>query len=141
MIDKAVLKKKIQELNHYLEELEGFKEISPDELNASTGKQWMVCHGLQLSIQTVIDIGNHLLAAIGENQIEDYVDIIDRLGEKDIIPLEFARSIRGMVGLRNILVHEYARPDMAKVYYILQNRLNDFHSFINYINHYLKTEK
>jgi len=141
LIDKAVLKKKLQELNRYSKELEGYKDITRDELAASIGKQWMVCHGLQLSIQTVIDIGNHLLAAIGENQVEDYVDIIDRLGEKDIIPSEFARSIRGMVGLRNILVHEYARLDMEKVYHILQNRLNDFHLFINYINHYLKTEK
>jgi uncharacterized protein YutE (UPF0331/DUF86 family) len=141
VIDKAVLKKKLQELNRYLKELEGYKEFTQDELTTSIGKQWMVCHGLQLSIQSIIDIGNHLLAATGENQVEDYVDIIDRLGEKDIIPSEFARSIRGMVGLRNILVHEYARLDMEKVYYILQNRLNDFYSFINYINHYLKIEK
>ena len=140
MIDKAVLKKKLQELNQYLEELDSYKDIPLDELNASIGKQWMVCHGLQLSIQSLIDIGNHLLAATGENQVEDYVDIIDRLGEKDIVPAEFARSIRGMVGLRNILVHEYARLDMQKVYHILQNRLNDFHLFINYLNHYLKIE-
>ena len=131
MIDKAVLKKKLQELNRYLKELEGYKDFTLDELTTSIGKQWMICHGLQLSIQSIIDIGNHILAATGENQVEDYVDIIDRLGEKDIIPSEFARSIRGMVGLRNILVHEYARLDMEKVYYILQNRLNDFYSFIN----------
>jgi len=102
------------------------------------GKQWAICHGLQLSIQTLIDIGNHILAAIGENQIEEYVDIIDKLGERNIIPSEFAQSIRGMAGLRNILVHEYASLDIKKIYDIVQDQLDDFYKFIKYINQFLK---
>ncbi len=138
MIDKEVIRKKIQELNRYLKELEGLKNISKDDFSSSLSNQWMVLHGLQISIQVLIDVGNHILAAIGENQIEDYVDIIDKLGEKDIIPSEFARQIRGMAGLRNILIHEYAKIDLNRIYDILQNRLDDFHKFIGYINQFLK---
>lgn len=98
MVDKEVIKKKSQELNSYLKELEKFKTISWDEFSSSLSKQWMISHGLQLSIQIVIDVGNHILAAIGESKIEDYVDIIDKLGERIIIPSEFARQIRGMAG-------------------------------------------
>lgn len=143
MIDKEVIREKLQELKRYSKELENFKSISRDEFSSSLGKQWMICHGLQLSIQVLIDVSNHILAAIGENQIEDYVDIIDKLGEKNIIPPEFARQIRGMVGLRNILVHEYVSVDLDKIYEILQNRLDDFHNFIEYINQFMKehTEK
>lgn len=93
VIDKEVIGGKFQELNRYLKELEDYKDISRDEFYSSLGKQWMICHGLQLSIQTLIDVGNHILAAIGENQIEDYVDVIDKLGERNIIPSEFAQSI------------------------------------------------
>ena len=78
------------------------------------------------------------MAAIGENQIEEYVDIIDKLGERNIIPSEFAQSIRGMAGLRNILVHEYASLDIKKIYDIVQNQLDDFYEFVNHINYYLK---
>lgn len=138
MIDKEVIKEKFQELNRYLEKLEDFKNISWEEFSSSLGKQWMVCHGLQLSIQVLIDVGNHILAAVGENQIEDYVDIIDKLGERNIIPSEFARQIRGMAGLRNILVHEYARIDLNKIYEILQTRLGDFRDFIKYINQFME---
>ena len=116
MIDEVLIEKKLRELNRYLKELEDSKNISWDEFYSSLGKQWMICHGLQLSIQTLIDVGNHILAAIGENQIEDYVDIIDKLGERNIIPPEFSKAIRGMAGLRNILVHEYARLDLKKIY-------------------------
>lgn len=138
MIDKELIRKKLQELNRYLRELENSKDISWEEFCSSLGKQWAICHGLQLSIQTLIDIGNHILAAIGENQIEEYVDIIDKLGERNIIPSEFAQSIRGMAGLRNILVHEYASLDIKKIYDIVQNQLDDFYEFVNHINYYLK---
>lgn len=138
MIDKEVIRNKFHELRIYLKEIEGLRETSWGEFSSSLSKQWMVSHGLQLSIQVVIDVGNHILAALGENQIEDYVDIIDKLGEKKIIPQEFAKTIRGMAGLRNILVHEYARLDLKKIYDILQNRLSDFYNFINYINQFLE---
>lgn len=134
MIDKEVIREKLQELNRYLKELEGFRSMSWNEFSSSLSKQWMVCHGLQLSIQVLIDVGNHILAAIGENQIQDYVDIIAKLGQRRIIPPEFARQIRGMAGLRNILIHEYTHIDLNKIYEIFQNRLDDFYSFIEYIN-------
>ena len=137
MVDKELIIKKLQELNRYLKELEDSKNISLDEFHSSIGKQWMVCHGIQLSIQSLIDVGNHILAALGENQIEDYSDIIDKLGERNILPSEFAQSIRGMVGLRNILVHEYARLDIKIIYDILQNQLEDFYMFTKHINQFL----
>jgi uncharacterized protein YutE (UPF0331/DUF86 family) len=141
MIDREVVRKKLQELNSYLKEMEKLKAVSWDEFFSSLSKQWMVFHGLQLSIQIVIDVGNHILASLGETQIEDYVDIIDKLGERRIIPLEFAREIRGMAGLRNILVHEYVKIDLKKIYDILQNRLTDFYNFIEYINQFLKSKE
>lgn len=115
MIDKEIIKKKFQELNQYLKELRRLRSISWDEFNSSLSKQWMICHGLQLSIQIIIDVGNHILATIGESQIEDYTDIIDKLGERNVIPSEFAKNIRGMAGLRNILIHEYTRIDLRKI--------------------------
>ena len=138
MIDKLLVEKKIQELNRCLKELEDSKNISWDEFSSSLGKQWMICHGLQIAIQILIDIGNYILAAIGENQIDDYVDIIDKLGGRNIIPSQFSEGIRGMAGLRNILVHEYARLDLRKIHNIAQNRLDDFYKFITYIQDFLK---
>lgn len=138
MIDREVIRVKLQELNRYLKELEGHKTISRDEFSSSLSKQWMICHGLQLSIQVLIDIGNYILAMLGESQIEDYVDIIDKLGERNIIPIQFAKQIRGMAGLRNILVHEYASIDSDKIYDILQTRLEDFYRFIEFINEFIK---
>lgn len=137
MIDRNLINKKLRELENYILTLEGLRTYPISELQKNREKLWSVEHGLQLTVQLVIDMGNHILAAIGEQEIEDYVDVIDRLGERGIIPSEFAQTIRGMAGFRNILIHEYTAVDIKKVYHVLHNQLDDFRKFAKYIDAYL----
>lgn len=138
MVDEEIVLKKLRELEKYLLELERLRRMPLQEMRGSLQKAWSVEHGLQLAIQCVIDVGNHILAAIGENRINEYADIIDRLGERKILPVRFAKRIRDMAGFRNILVHEYVGIDLKRVYHILQNRLGDFEKFIRYIRDFLQ---
>ncbi|HXF04785.1 MAG TPA: DUF86 domain-containing protein [Blastocatellia bacterium] len=137
MIDKDLVRKKLRELSRYVAELETLRQLPFEQLTSRLRDLWSVEHGLQLSIQVVLDIGNHILAALGETAIEEYADVIDKLGERGILPREFARRIRGMAGFRNILVHEYVEVDRREVYEVLQNRLDDFRAFARYIEEYL----
>jgi len=141
MIDKLLITKKLSELKNNLKVLYELRETPFGELSDSVKNQWTIFYGLQVSIQIIIDIGNHILASIGENQIEDYVDIIEKLGKRGVIPENFANKIRNMPGLRNILVHEYGVINIKKIYDILQNNLSDFEDFILYITEFLKKEK
>lgn len=141
MIDKLLITKKLSELKNNLKVLYELRETPFGELSDSVKNQWTIFYGLQVSIQIIIDIGNHILASIGENQIEDYVDIIEKLGKRGVIPENFANKIRNMPGLRNILIHEYGVINIKKIYDILQNNLSDFEDFILYITEFLKKEK
>ena len=67
------------------------------------------------------------------------MDVIDKLGERNILPAAFVKTIRGMVGVRNILVHEYAAVDLGKIHDIVQKRLDDFRKFANHIDQYLSS--
>ena len=139
-MDQNLILRKLKELKQYVKELERFKgqELSnaPEQLSTL----WAIEHGLQLAIQIVIDVGNHILASIGETRIEDYVDVIDLLGNRKIIPPDFARSVRDMAGLRNVLVHEYTVVDLNVVSRVLNHRLGDFLSFAEHIETYLKRQ-
>ncbi|MBE0448784.1 MAG: DUF86 domain-containing protein [Actinobacteria bacterium] len=57
---------------------------------------------------------------------------------KNIIPKEFAREIRGIAGFRNILIHEYVKIDVEKVYGYLQKAPEQFDAFRSYIGKFLK---
>jgi len=137
VLDKAVVQRHLLELERIVATLRGLQGVTVDELTRSLEKQWAVQHGLQLAIQKVLDIGNHLLLAAGVTDIEDYTDVIDRIGEIDVVPRNFARAIRPMAGFRNLLVHSYTRVDAARVHQALQTHLDDFEIFAQHIQRYL----
>ncbi len=137
MIDEEIIYKHLKKLNSIIEELKNLQKYTLDEISSERKKQWEVEHGLQLAIQNLLDIGSHILSAIGKNKCEDYTGVIDKLGEESIIPAEFSEKIRGMAGLRNILIHDYLEIEKEKIFNYLQNQLNDFIIFSKYIKLYL----
>jgi len=137
MIDKNVIHKKITDLENDVQELEKLAAMPLADFEASVSLQWTVLHGLQLSIQIILDIGNHLLAELDENDMDTYTEIIQRLGAKGIIPTAFAEKIKPIAGLRNLIVHEYAIINFEQIYNMLKNNLSDFYEFTEYIKKYI----
>jgi uncharacterized protein YutE (UPF0331/DUF86 family) len=135
----TIITGKLRELEKYVQQLRKLQSYRYDEIENNLERIWAIERGLQVSIQIVIDVGNHILASIGENQIEDYTDILSKLGQHNILPSQFAAEIRGMAGLRNILVHRYADVDLRQLYDLLQNRLDDFMKYIGYIQSYFSS--
>jgi uncharacterized protein YutE (UPF0331/DUF86 family) len=140
MMEQAIIKRRLAELQKNLKALQDLQPLGFEELFRSTEKIWAVEHGLQISIQIVLDIGNHLLAQRGENDINDYADILTRLGVVGILPLEFSLKIRQMAGFRNLLVHEYAQIDLKEVHRVLQENLSDFETFGKCVEVYLASQ-
>ncbi len=96
---------------------------------------------LQVAIECILDIGNHIIAEKGFEIPENSGDIIRILGEEKVIPSNFAEKIKGIVGFRNILVHEYTEIDYKLLYNYLIYRLNDLREFAVHISSYLEKEK
>jgi len=136
VVDAGVIYHKLTQLEHYTEQLEKHRHVTAIELEQDLDLAWAVEHGLQLSIQVVLDIGTHILAEEGII-VDEYGDVFSELTKLRVLPGEFARDIVGMAGLRNILVHEYGKVDMERVAAILQNRLDDFRQFARYVIKYL----
>jgi uncharacterized protein YutE (UPF0331/DUF86 family) len=72
-------------------------------LEENLDKICIIERGLHLSIQILLDIGNHVLAGEGI-AIEGYSEIFIKLADIGAIPTEFGKKIKGMAGFRNILV-------------------------------------
>lgn len=132
MVHKDLILKKLSELDRYLSQLTKFHGITAGELDDNLDKRWIIERGLQVCIQAVLDIGNHILSEKGI-AVDSYKDILNELGKLEIIPPDFAGKIKGMAGLRNILVHEYARVDTELLAGIVNKSLDDFKDFAGYI--------
>jgi uncharacterized protein YutE (UPF0331/DUF86 family) len=91
---------------------------------------------VQVAIQSVLDLGIHLISGYGFREPMTYAEIFDVLGEEGVIPGKFAVSIRGMAGLRNILVHDYLEVDPVKLRRALR-KVGDFEKFCRYVIKFL----
>lgn len=63
---------------------------------------------VQLTIQALLDLGLMVLSALGASP-GDYRDVATSLARLEFLASEDAELMKAMVGLRNVLVHGYAR--------------------------------
>jgi uncharacterized protein YutE (UPF0331/DUF86 family) len=86
-------------------------------------------HYLRLSLEAMLDAGNHLIAAAGFRKPLQLRDIPLILGENGVIAHDLANKLARVVGLRNRLVHGYTEIDHEILYSVLQNDLVDLEEF------------
>ena len=141
MIDKDAINKKIEKLKEYLVLLEGYRKSSLKELEEDLTLQGAVRCYLQLSIECVIDVGEIIISGLRLPQPEEARGVIEVLGKHKIIPISFAEHFAAVAGLRNILVHEYAKVDINKLYKHLKEDLQDFDFYAKRIAQYIKSKK
>ena len=96
---------------------------------------------LQLSIECVLDIGNHIVSSLELKKPEKFQDIFLILGENSILPIHFAKKVAKMAGFRNILVYGYSDIDENLVYDSLTQDFTDFEEFIKYILKFLENSQ
>ena len=106
-------------------------EIIKDELsgNIPTKRtEWEVRYGLFESIQIVIDIACKVTSHYNLAHPKSYSECIAALVSSRYIDASIAEKTTRMIGLRNLLVHEYAVIDNTKLIDFLQY-LEDFREF------------
>jgi len=89
---------------------------------------------LQLAIQAVLDIGNHIVADLKLNLPAENRDVFVLLAERKIVSAPLAKKLMSMAGFRNILVHEYLEIDRHRVFEVLKKDLSDFDRFIKAVS-------
>jgi uncharacterized protein YutE (UPF0331/DUF86 family) len=128
-----MLKEKIKRLEENLVTLEEFrKNTSLDDLLRDKIKQWALKYGILDCIQEIIDISCVLVSSNNLGNPKNYRECVEILIKNGYISEELGKRLISMVGLRNLLVHEYIKIDLSRLYEFLNN-LNDFREFIYYI--------
>ena len=139
MIDRETLCRRLHALESYTTELERLAAtLSRSAFDGTLSTQWMIEHGLQLAIECILDVGNHLVAGEQLGSPQSYREVIDLLGQRGILPAEFVSRVQGMPGFRNILVHDYLAVDTGVVWDILQRGPGQFREFIRHVTAHLR---
>ena len=95
---------------------------------------------LQVAVEICLDIGRRIIARERFRYPEDNQDVFRILAEEGIVPGELLSSLLNMARFRNLIVHDYARIDDARVYALLKRHLEDFIAFADAVRVYLEDE-
>ncbi|MCK5044399.1 DUF86 domain-containing protein [Candidatus Parcubacteria bacterium] len=93
---------------------------------------------LQSSVQIIIDISHLIIIDLGLKRPEDNYEAISLLFQNKVVSEDLAEKITRMIGLRNILVHEYGKIDRKEIYKILKEELSDLEEFEKQAVEFLK---
>ena len=93
---------------------------------------------LQLSIQSILDIAHLIIIDLDLKRPDDNYEAVSILYDNKVVSESLASKLAKMVGLRNILVHEYGKIDRKKVYEVLTTQTGDLEEFQNQIVSYLQ---
>ena len=137
MIDKSKIAFQFTELEKYLEELESIRNLSKQEFLSDNRNIFSLRYLFQVSIETCINIANHIISRFGLGIPKEYADVFRILGEKEIIPDDLESKLVQMVRFRNRLVHVYWDIDDEIIFDYLQSHLDDFRQYEKDIKTYL----
>lgn len=135
--DREVVQRRLLHLLETVEVLRTFQGTPLTELASNPTTSWAIQHGLQISVQAVLDVAAHCVAAAGAPVPDQYRAAILALGPLGVLPEEFAERIAPMAGFRNVLVHHYVEVDLRAVKALLDEHLDDFLDFARHVTRYL----
>jgi len=112
-----------------------------EEFQSDVDTRELCIHYLRIILEGVLDICRHFLAVVGLSLAElETTNLIELAGEKGLLEPAFARRIRGMVGMRNAIVHVYWRLDYEAIYRAITEQLADVDEFARQVQAYLGRE-
>jgi len=135
--DKELVRERELRIRTYLKDLQKFADISEPEFRRNKERQYAVLHALQLAIEATIEIGTHICSAEAIGVPASYSDTFRLLADNQIIDFQLAERLQKMAQFRNRIVHLYWDVDLAQVYEIMQNSLNDFNDYLRDIENFL----
>lgn len=138
MTDLSTIENKISLVKKYLKILKGYRKYSRNEIENDVNIRGMVERYLYLAIQASIDLAEATISFKNFRKPTTLSENFYILEEEKIIRNEMREEMRKLVGLRNVLTHEYQKINYDIVYDVLQNRLKNIEEFITIIKKNLK---
>ena len=130
MVDSNVVLSRVNKIRESVRRLVALAALSEKAFVADADACAIAERHLQIAVQSVIDIGNHVVADLDLGIPSDYKEIFALLAKHRIVSRPLARKLASMAGMRNVLVHDYMDVDLGLVYRTLRRDLGDFERFI-----------
>lgn len=130
MVDKDIIQRKLSFIDLKLQNLEILKRMERQEFLASFQAIDAAKYNLQVCIEALIDVSNHVVARERWGIPSTSAEAVKLIIQHGVLAKEKELSLVQMVKFRNRIVHLYQEVDDSEIYRILQENLDDIKGFI-----------
>ena len=137
MLDKVLIKRKLKQIQAYLEELSPIAKKSKQDF-VSSYIHYTAERLTELIVGNAIDINFHIIKELNFHAPLEYKESFIVLGKEKILSLDFAKNIADSAGLRNLLIHHYDKFDLDRFYDNLKEGIIDYEKYIDDIYKFIE---
>jgi uncharacterized protein YutE (UPF0331/DUF86 family) len=130
LVDRDLIITKAGRIRSHLARIEEKRGENLQEFLQDSDRQDIVSFNLQLAIQNCIDIAAHIVSQEGMGVPGSLNETFYLLEQNGYLPYELTEKMVKAVGFRNLLVHEYGKLDLAQVFEISHNDVNDLNRYL-----------
>ncbi|MCD6285296.1 MAG: DUF86 domain-containing protein [Anaerolineae bacterium] len=114
------IERRLDELDERLARLHPLQATARAEFAQDPYLRDIVERNLEVAAQTCIGTSHRIIALLGTQKPVSYQDVILKMGDLSVVPVDLSRSLAPSAGFRNVLVHDYVAIDWDIVYCNLQ---------------------
>ena len=127
---EQLVAQKLESLRRCIQRVESKLPDSVETLLTDLDAQDIVSLNLTRAVQMSVDIASHWLAGHSESTAPKTMEeAFEILANSGTIEPELAVKMRKLVGLRNLIIHNYDDVNWEIVFAICQYHLSDFRAF------------
>jgi uncharacterized protein YutE (UPF0331/DUF86 family) len=133
MIEKNLIVAKAGKVDGHLRRIKVKRSVTLEEFLGDLDTQESILFNLQMAIQNCIDIAAHVISDEELGVAGSINEMFYMLQENGYLTPELTEKMVTAVGFRNLVVHEYGKIDLAKIYQIAHEDVDDIEEYLRAI--------
>ena len=130
MVDRDLIIAKAGSIQKHLKRIAAKSDVDINSFLSDVDRQEVISFNLHLVIENCIDIAAHIISEEGYGMPGSASDMFYLLEENSFVDRKLTEKMVKAVGLRNLIVHEYAKVDLGRLYQIVQKDIGDIKDFL-----------
>lgn len=129
VINDIKIKQKFNMAKDYITLINSILELSLEEYLDNFENQVLAERSFEVLTQIILDVCTHIIAMSGISAPSSYSDCIIKLASLKILENDESIKYSKLIGMRNIIVHQYNTINHSLLYESLSILLHDFNNF------------
>jgi uncharacterized protein YutE (UPF0331/DUF86 family) len=130
VVDRDLVIAKAGSIQKHLKRIAAKSDVDMNTFLSDIDRQEVVSFNLHLAIENCIDIAAHIISEEGYGVPGSASDMFYILEENSYVDHELTEKMVKAIGLRNLIVHEYAKVNLGRLYQIIQKDIVDLKDFL-----------